>query len=263
MPNEWHNWHAANAMDDEQTSKFYCSIVADKKPYFMRYIYADLMKRYNKYISNTNKSALRRFDLTVEELQNIPETERTEEKNMFLRYYEQKLPIGLHDCVMNRICRKFEAEFDGYVKRQNAKTSFNYEMLKSDATYSQQQYYGIKDLYEDYNKELANYKIFASADGVDSDEAQCMMSALKEDFTRKCSDICSDSAALCNIALDLCYTTNTSKQFVWDICGETIVQNLLSKHAGQISYPEKCDGGEIVFGGMHFTLKTITVEDNT
>ena len=47
MPRTWHDRHAANKIEDDELRDFYRSIVADKKPYFMRYIYPVLMKQYN------------------------------------------------------------------------------------------------------------------------------------------------------------------------------------------------------------------------
>ena len=41
---------------------------------------------------------------------------------------------------------------------------------------------------------------------------------LKEEYIRKCVEICPNEDELCNIVLDICYTTNNSKQFAWDVC---------------------------------------------
>ena len=38
MPRTWHDRHAANKIEDDELRDFYRSIVADKKPYFMRYL---------------------------------------------------------------------------------------------------------------------------------------------------------------------------------------------------------------------------------
>lgn len=106
MPREWHDRHSANQIEDDDKRRFYQKLVADKKPYFMRLIYPALMKQYNTYIKNTNKNALREFQMTVDELYAIPESERTERQRDFLRYYEKRMPVGTNDCVMNRICRR-------------------------------------------------------------------------------------------------------------------------------------------------------------
>ena len=73
------------------------------------------MKQYNTYIKNTNKNAMREFQMTVDELLAIPTSEQTERQKDFIRYYHSRMPVSNNDCVMNRICRRFEQEFDGYL----------------------------------------------------------------------------------------------------------------------------------------------------
>ena len=104
MPRTWHDRHAANKIDDDELREFYRSIVADKKPYFMRYIYPALMKQYNQYIKNTNRNCLREFQMTVDELRLIPSDELTERQSDFLRYYDYRMPVGTGACVLTKIC---------------------------------------------------------------------------------------------------------------------------------------------------------------
>ena len=78
-----------------------------------------------------------------------------------------------------------------------------------------------------------------------------------EKFKEKCSFVDEDS--LCNIVLDLCYNTNTSKQFAWDICGETILCNLLKRNKYRVNYIERDENGELEFSGEKFTIKNMTV----
>ena len=80
MPKSWHDRHTVNKIEDDDTKRFYRSIVADKKPYFMRYIYPSLMKQYNTYIKNTNRNALREFQMTVDEMMSMPFENLSERK---------------------------------------------------------------------------------------------------------------------------------------------------------------------------------------
>lgn len=131
MPRTWHDRHAANKIEDDELRDFYRSIVADKKPYFMRYIYPALMKQYNQYIKNTNRNCLREFQMTVDELRMVPADELTERQSDFLRYYDYRMPVGTGDCVMNKICKRFEQEFDGYIRKHNSKIKFDYTIMKN------------------------------------------------------------------------------------------------------------------------------------
>ena len=264
MVKSWHDRHECNRIEDDEQREFYRRIVADKKPYFMRYIYPALMKQYNTYMKNTDRNAMREFQMTVEEMEQIPEEERTERQNEFLRYFRLKMPVGMGDCVMNRICRKFEDAFDGYVGRTNAQTEFDYRIMKSDAEYLPRQYNAIKKLFDEYNRRVKNYQVYADYERIDEYTSFAELTEMDGEFRKECTLICPDARALCNIVLDLCYTRSATKRFAWNMCGEEIVRNLLEKNGNIIRYPELCEDGEIEYGGRKFTIreKEIVAEDD-
>ena len=138
MPRLWYDRHAANK--SESDAKFQRNIVADKKPYFMRYIYPMLSKQYNTYIKNTDKNALREFQMTVAELKAIPENDLTERQAEFLKYYKYRMPVGMNACVMNKICWRFEDEFDGHIGKHNSAIKFDYSIMRSEEEYTTKQY---------------------------------------------------------------------------------------------------------------------------
>lgn len=259
MPREWHDRHAANQIADPEKRKFYRSIVADKKPYFMRYIYPALMKQFNTYIKNTDRSALREFQMTVDEMGKIPHNQLTERQKDFLRYYESRLPVGTGNCVMNKICRRFESEFDGYIGKALGKVKFDYEIMKSGAEYTYTQITAIKKLYEEYQKKMQSYAVFSRYERVDEDELAATVSSMREEFVRECDAICQNSATLCDILLDLCYCRSSSKRFVWDICPDAIIHNLLANNNWQISAPVINPDGDIEYCGAKYKVITKTI----
>ena len=255
MPREWHDRHSVNMIEDADTKRYYLSLVADKKPYFMRIIYPTLMKQYNTYIKNTNKSAMREFSLTVGELMDIPTDKQTDRQHDFLRYYRSRMPVSDNDCVMNKICRRFEAEFDGYIGRHNAETEFDYTIMKSGAEYSRSQYNAIAKLYEGYNKRLSNYVVFATCERVDEYDTFSRLMEMRAEFEQECTRVCPNRFTLCDIVLDICYKKSSTKRFAWEMCGDEIIQNLLSRNGGVISYPVLEPDGDIHFGGNWFSVK--------
>lgn len=260
MPREWHDRHAVNKIEDPEKRELYRRIVADRKPYFMRYIYPDLMKQYNTYIKNTNRNALREFGMTVPELKALPYSSLTERQLEFLRYYEYHMPVGTRDCVMNRICRKFEEAFDGYVARQKAANAFDYTILCSDVPYTARQYQTVCRLYSDYLSRVQGYAVFAESERVDNDDMQMAFQTIDDEFSRECAVACPNSAALCNILLDVCYNKSTAKRFVWKMAGTQIIRNLLDSHDGILSYPTLDENGEFEFCGNRYTVKTKRIE---
>lgn len=262
MPRSWHDRHAAMDMD-EHDRDFYRSIVADKKPYFMRYIYPALMKQYNTYIRNTERNALREFQMSVQELLEAPQDSLSRQQKDFLKFYHRKMPVGTGDCVMNRICRRFEEAFDGHVGKHNAATHFDYRIMRSDAEYTPRQYQAIKRLRDDYNKRLNSYAIFASYERVDDLDSYAALSVMNDEFRRECNIVCPDRMALCNIILDLCYTKSSTKRFAWSMCGKEIIENLLAKNNNTVCFPSISENGDIQYAGQSFCMEEVKLEVST
>ena len=261
MPREWHDRHAANQIEDAEKRQFYRAIVADKKPYFMRYIYPALMKQYNTYIRNTNRSALREFQMTVEEMSALPHSQLTDRQDDFLRYYKSRLPVGTGDCVMNKICRRFEEEFDGCIGRMSVGQKFDYTIMKSGTDYTTSQMTAIKKLYDEYNKKLQSYAVYSYYERIDEDETISAVSGMRDEFIRECEAVCQNHITLCDILLDLCYCRSSSKKFAWDICGDAIIHNLLANNGWQISAPVADAEGDIEFCGGRYKEITKTLEE--
>ena len=260
MPRSWHDRHSVNSIDDNDIRELYRSIAAVRKPYFMRYIYPSLMKEYNTYINNTNRNALREFQMTVDEMHALPYKDLTDRQKEFLYYFDQFMPVGDGDCIMNKICRKFENEFDRYISKHNFASQFDYTIMKSDAEYTPQQFYNIKRLYDDYNKRLAGYAVFADYERTDSYESISELAMMNDEFLKQCERICPNHAVLCNIVLDLCYKKSSTKRFAWSMCGDEIINNLLKHNDYIISYPYFDEDGEITYHGNSFSVATKKIE---
>jgi hypothetical protein len=259
MPKEWFNRDSNKIRpeDNEETiklKKFNQSIVADKKPYFMCYIYPQDMTKYKKYIANTNRKALREFRITMQELFDKPN--KTKREKEFINYYYQRMPVGISKCVVNRICWIFEKEFDGYLSKELANVDFDYNILKHNVGYNQKTFNDIKNIYDLYINKLQDYRQLVKREHIDSDEATVARDVLKQDFKKECEKICSKQYELCDIVLDICYQDNRSKQFAWDVCGDVIIEKLLKENNNTIMYPELDENGTIEYGGNWFTMRS-------
>ena len=253
MPKSWYDRHATGLIEDGEVSALYAKIVADRKPYFMRYIYPDLMRKYNTFIKNTNKKALREFRLSIGELKQKKRDELTEKEAEFLHYYDIQMPVGTNNCVMNKICKRIEEEFDGYIVK-HAADAFDYTIMKSDVEYSQTQYYDMLRLFNDYKSRIQDYIQSVRDERLDEDESVARRSMLAQWYRRECVSICSNAQQMCDILLDICYRREGSKQFVWDIASQEIIDNLLRKNNHTIKFPKLDDNGNIRFGGKKFSI---------
>lgn len=261
MPKDWYDRAAnriTNDLSEEEVQRrlFNLRVLADKKPYFMRYIYPNLMSQYNTYIKNTDKKCVREFRQTIEELMAKSPDELTQAEAEFIEYYIQRMPVGMHPCVMNKICRRFEEEFDNYFLKNISEEDFDYSIMKSGQEYTTTQYNAIAKLYEQYTKRLQEYMQFSKRERIDEDESATKRSLMVRDFKVECERACSNSAQLCDIILDLCYRRSGSKQFCWDICSEEIIENLLKNNDNTIYFPVQDEDGDIEFCGKRFTLES-------
>ena len=215
------------------------------------------MKQYNDYVKSANTKCFREFRMSVDELLAIPESERTEEQSTFLMYYLRKLPVGINDCVMNRICRKIEAEFD-HKSAEWRDVPFDYTIMKTCVEYQQSHFFRIKKRYEAYMELLRSatktLKLTSRNERATAiDDATLTM----YDFRKACLEICSDYNALIDIMIDICYKRSGTKQFVWDICGYEIPSVLARRHDGIAHYPTLDADGDIEFSGMRFSMRDV------
>ena len=134
---------------------------------------------------------------------------------------------------------------------------FDYSILKSNTDYSKNTYDKIYELYQEYNQLIQEYKIKHS----EHDDLSSYRNIKFTEFKKECEIICPNEDELRDIVLDICYQNNNTKQFAWDMCGETFIQNLLKLNDNKINYPELDSQGEIYFGGNRFTMKQKELED--
>ena len=254
MPRSWYDRHAAVRIDDPERRALYLRILAENKPYFMRYVYPDLMRQYNNYVRNSDRKAQREFGKTISDLMSVKTEDLTLDELTFLMYYKMMLPVGTSDCVMNRICRRFEDTFDGIVKESKESLPFDYRIMKSNVGYTQNQYYSILRLFEDYNRRMQNYQIFAARERVDHDDIVPQRLMMREDFRSECDKLISNEDVLCDIVVDICYKRNATKQFAWDMVGDTIICNLIKNGSGSYSVPVLDNAGDFTFAGRTFKI---------
>lgn len=269
MPEYWYD-KRDNLIKDGDTEdvikqkQFNQTIAAPNKPYFMIYVYPDLKKRFSKYMENTNNSAIMNFnDSGIHNVDDLYAcTNKSDDMIRFLKSYENDIPVSMNDCVVNRICSRIESQFDGYIKLQKSSVPFNYEILKNDSQYSAKSYRQIKSLYDVYREKLRILSAENKSQKFEEYQFLETKHILLLYFVSECSKICPNDDELCNILLDLCYTKDGSKQFVWDVCGQTIIKYLLIKYDAKIHYPKLVDSNEeFEYCGNKFVLEELEVDN--
>lgn len=240
MPKKWYNYKDA----DDKT------IVANKKPYFFIYIYPHRMRNYKRFVEKVNTNCLMRFGISLEEL--IMLELKTNEQDKFLNYYYTKMPISVSNSIMNQICWRVEDEFKLFKMKNSG--WFDSSILKTDKEYSQSNYDAIRNLYKTYQEKTQRHWVLSGIKRTDPDDKKIHKEIFKEEFRAQAYSLCNDAEELCNIVVDICYNSNVSKKFAWDVCGDVIIRNLLRRNNYLVSYPVLDENGDIEFGGNKFKM---------
>ena len=239
MPKSWYDRHVCKD-----------PIVADRKPYFMIYVYPNLKKDYDDLVKKSNTKAKIMFGKSVDKI--INDGAQNEDEAEFLQYFYNLMPVGYHDCVVNRVAWIVEDAFKNYVEYVKQDLDFDYTILKSGVGYTQTKYKAIEKLYNEFTFAMRQAQGKQKTIRIDDTEQR---SILLENFKRDCILTVPNAKELCDIVLDLCYTKETSKMFAWQICGDVIIDNLMEK-ANNISFPVRDDdNAEFSYMGYGFRME--------
>jgi hypothetical protein len=255
VPKEWLNPRMFKIEDDDSEAvicekQINANIAAEIKPWFFIYRYSQLKSELDKYLKSVKSNCKIRFGKNLDTLY-ASET-RTEEEEAFIYNYEKYMPVSRAPGTMNRICWRIEDEFKTNNVLPNAE--FDYSILKSDTRYTQEEYDAIKQLYDEYNKNMQLFLKQRKQNEFGDDEVGFDITHLKDVFIDECSKVCPDAETLANIVVDLCYTSSKNKTFAWDVAGEQIFNNILKNNGYVIKYPIKDENGDIKFNGNKFSL---------
>lgn len=270
MPSEWYDIKKCRVKEDDdeetiQRKEFNSKIVAAIKPYFMIYIYPNLKSKMQSYVKNMNLDISGRFfDKDIFSIQDLKKYDK--KNNMmkqYLDFYYKHLPVGINNCVVNRICTLFENSFNNIFSKQNNELEFDYSILKSNVGYSKSNYCKVKEIYQEYLKRIENFSKKIKLEKVEKDYCWLERHRFASWFKSECERICNNQDELCDIVLDICYQKECSKQFAWDICSETILHNLLLANNNVIHYPRQVeDNGDFKYCGKDFVLCEKEMEEN-
>ena len=258
MPKHWYS--PIKPKEDQELSEedeFNNAICADKKPYFMRYIYPDLDKKYKSFIKTAERQCKLLFKMSTKELFSLPE--HTDEQKEWIEWFRRLYSVNDNGSTINRLCHMVEDEFKGFKSSVKANSLFDYTIMKSNTRYDPKIASEIVKLYVEYAKRKASLDIEKNEFRISGDEFTDRFKEIANEFKEKAYEICSNSKMLCDIILDLCYTSERTKAFAWDICGEQIIENLLVKNNFELSYITRDDYGDIEFNGYRFSERKCKV----
>lgn len=268
FPQEWKRREFLREDDSDEVKKtkyYHNSLVANKKPYFMIYIYDKVKNEYKEYKKKCERTCREKFGCTLEQL--INKSNKNKQEIYYVSDYYRRMPVIKNKSAMNVLCNIFDS-IDFKYKRPNnsenvkemfdilfdTKIEINHDILNK-----------LNDLYKKFNKkrhfkyknDILKYLDFESEQDSENNKR---MNEFYEEIRNEAYTICSNSKELANHLIYITYqlNPNDSKEFAWSIAAEGILDILKDKSCGNIQIPMPDKNGE-EYLGQKFTLRSLIV----
>ena len=262
MNMQWNNLSQClpNADDDEETAlnkEFNKRICAYRKPFFFIYRYNTTKAQYDAYVKRVDSKLKQKYHISLDEL--LFSENLTEELIREREIYYNRCPVDMSPGTVNRIAWAVNKKFDDFDRLPQVK--FDKEIIKSGTKYTNNDFCKVRDVYNEYKASIVNLVKKTKTDEVnEDDDGVADKSIIDLIFRGRFYEACSNEKALCDILIDLLYDKPNAKGVVWDMCGDVIVDNLLSKTNYVVEYPEAVvDSDEFSCCRKKFKMRSIYV----
>lgn len=267
---EWTIFNKINDDDSEEEikrKKFNNIILADKKPYFMTYLYNSCKQEYIKHTQNCDVFSQVKFGITMKEL--LDKKNKNVDELKHVEYYYKFMPVNMSQCIVNKICCMIEKYNEEKFKSYKNKNDFDTIKLMMDKNvdWDEKNYNRVKKIYFEYNKikrkdlELNDFEIDVLENNNDKNEDYNIYNNINEIYERKLLEISSNTKELANYAVMLCYIENNplNKDFVWKLCQNGVLENIKNNSGDKLYIPILDNKfGDIEYLGQKYRLEDIT-----
>lgn len=264
MNDQWNNISRclpSNDDDDDAAAlkQFNKNICAHRKPFFFIYRYNTTKAKYDKYVKNINSKLKSKYHITLDELLSCDQL--SEELQRERDSFYNRCPVDMSPGTVNKIAWAVNEKLDSF--ESIPPVEFDKEVIKSGVLYDKSDVHKVREVYQEYKNNIVNLTKHTKSDEIDDNEEEDGVldkSVIDLIFKGKFHEVCPNDKMLCDILIDLLYDKPNSKGVVWDMCGDVIVDNLLSKSGGIIEYPEAVsDGEEFACCRKKFAMRRISV----
>ena len=156
---------------------------------------------------------------------------------------------------MNKICWYIEDVFEDIKLRTNKdEKGFDKKIYMTNSKKYESKREDIKKIFKEYKDTQLQYMI-EKGKSADKEDKKNKREEFVNNFRIKAIDIYSNSDDLCNAMVYTLYDIKANRQFVWDMCGEQMITNLLNNNYKKYRYPVKCKYGDIEWHGLRFKME--------
>lgn len=273
MPKYWKKLvrdKEGDSLEQLAENEFQRRIAANKKPYFFIYNYDKLHSEYRKFIKQAHDSYACEFGGEFDDGYSAwkeSAVSRPKKEQTFFEYYEKLLPVDESPCLVNKICWLIEKEIAD-TRQTRTDEAFDYTKLKApDPLYSKNDYYAARtkltDEYKKFRHGMKDLLYKLTNEYVHGLDRNAIIQDYINTFVAKMDVVCPNEELRCDVLLDIGYKSNVSKEFIWDVCKQQIIKNLLERHGGRVSYPVKTDGkADFTYHGIRYSMLTTIIEQS-
>lgn len=278
MPKHWTRYTSELPKGEtDERMKFCNSIVADRKPYFFRYLYPICNSDYVKYQDDLDTDARTYLKIKLSDLLKKDKEELTAKEKEFLDDYYEYSPLIDYNGRMNKICHFMEKslKFTKNVSRTSSEL-LQQMMFDSETQFRDKDIDLMNKYFKRYRvekskkakgdhfreKSLKKYDVY--------DDGVLQETIVANSFDQYCSklkreiiqSVDGDMNYIVDLAIYCCYikTVSKPKSFVWDLFGNQIVKNLMDKSAGTISVPFLDEEGSLEYLGKRYSLMEVKIK---
>lgn len=259
-----------DTQEEIERKQFNNRIVADKKPYFMGYIYPKMLEDHKKYQKKNNVKALRKFGKNINDL--LATEDKTEQENHMVYMYNRYQPTLKNKCIMNELCSYVErTDFDLKYFKKKKTEEFDYKKLLSEDYVVRPRsmlYQRVDGLIKKYKGKLQDMN-FSTNLLISSDMSKKEI----EEFVKELSyvnhlyflekdieRIGINTSEVYNYFVEIIYSRyKQGYNILWDIFGSDILKQL---NTGKMIVPIENKNGEVEYFGERYSLVEVDVDDN-
>lgn len=264
MPKHWTKQVKADS-ENIDTVEFMNSIVADRKPYFFRYLYPKENAKYVNYRKKKDDYCQMKFFRSLDEILALPDSELSyAEKDFKYNNYLKYIPLIDYNGRMNKVCHYMEKNLSEINKRCRRTPDDVMELMKSgkNQNFCDSDVALMNEFYLEYKNAKKIFRLKKNNGFEDSNSAVNILNDTVKEIRAKISEKTSVSIEYqCDLALYVCYELHPSrtKDFCWELFGNQIIKNIKANSATPALLPVPSQDGDIYYLGKTYKVMEVNV----
>lgn len=253
--------------DEIEMWKFNNSILSDKRPEFMRWLYPDYQRKYRKELSIFDSISKTKWGISISDLFQLEE-KNEEQKALIARYKKRSFFIS-NDSVMNMVSRRVEEKLLSLHRKKQPSEAFDHRIYLSKG-FSKPSKINLDKMtllfkeYQSYRRTLRRGHIgFQGKHNRQDGEFDDGLIMRKRIWRKAYSTISSNASEIGDLAVHWAYVHSRDKSsfaFIWSCFGEEIISNMVEKEqVKSVRVPQKSEKGTIEYLWDRYAIFNVSI----